>query len=335
MPQQNFNIPGFLVYKEPLKYRIKDDMSKISIGIMLSYLIITVISLVVSVLDIESFLDIGNETTTALLYILNGIALLIALPLGAFIICRISDTYLSDCIVIKRVPAKKTALLVISGLGICMLANYMVEMLAVIAGTTGINISSQTMELSMKFTSPGTLGTMLISVAIVPALAEEFMFRGVVLTILRKYGDTFAIFISSLLFGLLHGNFVQTPFAFVVGLVLGFITVYTGSMLPSMIIHCLNNSISIIITYLNNNIELEAVTEVIYVSVSVIIAAVGLVSLFVLSKSDRHMFSLESGAAELSFSKKVRAAISEPWTLVFISIMLASSVVILVGASFV
>ncbi len=335
MPQQNLNIPEFLVYKEPLKYRIKDDMSKISIGIMLSYLIITVISLVVSALDVDSFLNIGDETTTALLYILNGIALLVALPLGALIICRISDTYLSDCIVIKRVTAKKTALLVISGLGICMLANYMVEMLAVIAGTTGINISSQTMELSMNFSSPAALGTMLISVAIVPALAEEFMFRGVILTILRKYGDTFAIFISSLLFGLLHGNFVQTPFAFVVGLVLGFITVYTGSMLPSMIIHCLNNSISIIITYLNNNIELEAVTEVIYVTVSVIIAAGGLLALFALSKSDRHMFSFENGAAGLSFSKKVRAAVSEPWTVVFISMMLVSSVLMIVGVQFV
>lgn len=54
-------------------------------------------------------------------------------------------------------------------------------------------------------------------------VAEEILFRGLVLRSLQPYGKKFAIVISSLLFGLFHGNVMQAPFAFVVGLVMGYV----------------------------------------------------------------------------------------------------------------
>lgn len=54
-------------------------------------------------------------------------------------------------------------------------------------------------------------------------VAEEILFRGLVLRSLQPYGKRFAIVISSLLFGLFHGNLMQAPFAFVVGLVMGYV----------------------------------------------------------------------------------------------------------------
>lgn len=54
-------------------------------------------------------------------------------------------------------------------------------------------------------------------------VAEEILFRGLVLRSLQPYGKKFAIVISSLLFGLYHGNLMQAPFAFVVGLVMGYV----------------------------------------------------------------------------------------------------------------
>ena len=77
----------------------------------------------------------------------------------------------------------------------------------------------------------GVFGFLLsfIATAIVPALIEEFACRGIVLGVLKKYGQTFAIISSSLIFGIMHGNFEQIPFAVLVGLVLGYIYVKTGS----------------------------------------------------------------------------------------------------------
>lgn len=71
---------------------------------------------------------------------------------------------------------------------------------------------------------------------------EELLFRGLVFRGLRPYGKRFAIFGSALLFGLFHGNLIQTPYAFLVGLILGWITA-EYSILWSVALHMFNNLI--------------------------------------------------------------------------------------------
>lgn len=71
-------------------------------------------------------------------------------------------------------------------------------------------------------------------------IAEEILFRGLIQGTLRPYGKRFAIFGSAFLFGMFHGNLVQTPFAFAVGLVLGY-TAETYSLLWSVVLHAFNN----------------------------------------------------------------------------------------------
>ena len=53
---------------------------------------------------------------------------------------------------------------------------------------------------------------------------EEILFRGFLLQNFKRYGVRFAIIFSAILFGIYHGNIVQTPFAFILGLLLGYIT---------------------------------------------------------------------------------------------------------------
>ncbi len=86
-----------------------------------------------------------------------------------------------------------------------------------------------------------------IGAAVVAPLTEEFAMRGVVLGALRKYGDGFALLVSALLFGLMHGNFMQIPFAFVVGLALGFAVIKTRSVWTGVIIHFINNATAVIL----------------------------------------------------------------------------------------
>lgn len=70
--------------------------------------------------------------------------------------------------------------------------------------------------------------------------SEELIFRGFVLRSLRPYGKRFAILGSAFLFGLFHGNLLQTPYAFLVGLVLGYVAV-EYSVGWSMVLHIFNN----------------------------------------------------------------------------------------------
>lgn len=85
-----------------------------------------------------------------------------------------------------------------------------------------------------------------VSIAIVPALAEEFLFRGCILSNFLPYGKTGAIVFSALLFSLMHGNFAQFLYTFVAGLVLGIVYIETGSIWTPTFIHLFNNFYSLI-----------------------------------------------------------------------------------------
>lgn len=84
----------------------------------------------------------------------------------------------------------------------------------------------------------------MIALAIIPAICEEFAMRCCSLQLLKRYGKGFAVVAVSIVFGLLHGNVVQFIFAFAVGLILGFVTVKTDSIVPAVLIHAFNNAMS-------------------------------------------------------------------------------------------
>ena len=71
-------------------------------------------------------------------------------------------------------------------------------------------------------------------------ISEEILFRGLIQRSLMPYGKRFAIFCSALTFGLFHGNLIQTPYAFVVGLVLGYVA-SEYSIGWAMLLHMINN----------------------------------------------------------------------------------------------
>ena len=97
-------------------------------------------------------------------------------------------------------------------------------------------------------------------VAVVAAVVEELAFRGVIMQNLRPFGDSFAIVMSAIVFAFMHGNLVQAPFALIAGCALGYIAIKTGSLWTSIVVHALNNSISLIISYLGQSMEKEALT---------------------------------------------------------------------------
>ena len=108
----------------------------------------------------------------------------------------------------------------------------------------------------------------LIGTAIVPAICEEFAMRCCCVQLLRKYGKGFAVLSISIVFGLLHGNVIQFVFAFLVGLILGYITVKTDSVVPAILVHALNNGMSVvasIVRYAATDAIADSVTVGMYV----------------------------------------------------------------------
>jgi len=83
-------------------------------------------------------------------------------------------------------------------------------------------------------------------VAVVPAICEELAFRGFILSGFRHLGHKWrAIIYSALFFGFSHALLQQSLVACVVGVVIGFLAVQTGSILPGMLFHVIHNTLTL------------------------------------------------------------------------------------------
>ena len=91
-----------------------------------------------------------------------------------------------------------------------------------------------------------------LSLVAVPALAEEFVCRYVMLNALKKYGNTFAIAATSLFFGFMHARASAFIYATAMGVFLAYIAIKTKSVWFSVILHALVNFISFVFQYLSS-----------------------------------------------------------------------------------
>lgn len=89
--------------------------------------------------------------------------------------------------------------------------------------------------------------SLLMVLALLPAVCEEFAFRGFILSGLRHMGNKWrAIVLSAALFGIAHGIIQQSIVASAFGIVLGFLAVQTGSIWPAITFHAAHNALAVL-----------------------------------------------------------------------------------------
>lgn len=87
----------------------------------------------------------------------------------------------------------------------------------------------------------------LIFVGILSPIVEEMLFRGVMLNKIRVYGDKVAIITTAIMFGLFHANFSQFFYAVVLGMIFAYVTLKTGTIKYSIILHIAVNILGSVI----------------------------------------------------------------------------------------
>lgn len=123
----------------------------------------------------------------------------------------------------------------------------------------------------------------IIVIAILPAVFEEFLFRGVISRNVRQsVGDIRAIFIVGFCFSLFHGSPEQTVYQFISGCTFSFLAIRAGSILPSIFMHFLNNAIIIVLyavgaTDLGGNLIISQTGDLILTIVSALAFVGGIV----------------------------------------------------------
>ena len=96
----------------------------------------------------------------------------------------------------------------------------------------------------------------IFTIAILPAMCEEFAFRGFAYGgYRRECRPAGAILMSAFLFGLIHGNLNQFAYAFVIGIALALLVEATGSIWPSILVHFIINSRAVVGMFLLEHIQ--------------------------------------------------------------------------------
>ncbi len=121
-------------------------------------------------------------------------------------------------------------------MGAQMLSTFWISGLELVMNLFGRSL----MPLLQSVAGESSSLSMFLYASVLAPISEEILFRGYILRSLRPYGKRFAVFGSALLFGLFHGNLLQAPYALVIGLILGYVTV-EYSIWWAILIHGFNN----------------------------------------------------------------------------------------------
>ncbi len=86
-------------------------------------------------------------------------------------------------------------------------------------------------------------------IAVLPPILEEYLFRGLVMQGISTFSKVSAIFLTAFLFSIYHMSPAKTIYQFVVGVIFSFVCLKSGSLVPTVIIHFLNNLLIILDFY--------------------------------------------------------------------------------------
>lgn len=325
-------------YQEFIKYSYKSELRKDANRTGVLLLIYCVVSFIVSFVTVlvpticnllgTTYMQPDFLEDTTFLMLVSGLASLITFFLVTIIYSIIVKADFSKIFPLEKVGAKTMYLVCTFGLAVGIIANYASNLLMTLFDALGGIDAS----IDMEYKCDTILDVVMLyaAVAIVPALVEEFAFRGIILGSLRKYSDSLAVLVSGVIFGLMHGNFAQIPFAIVVGLVLGYVAVKTNSLLPGIIIHFLNNALSVTLSLLSTNTNLPVYAiNLIEIGIMLVIGVLGIISFFILSTKHHGFFKLSSSDNIISYKEKIKTVCSSPSLIIFTVLVMLEAIFML------
>ena len=252
--------------------------------------------------------------------------LTLVLPFALFLV--FGKHKLTDSILVEKTGFFHGALLAFAGLFICILMNIPANLIASIFEEAGLNGSTNTD--GMIVNSTADVLTLILSVVLVAPVAEEFAFRGITVSVMRRWGDWSAVFFSGLIFALAHYSFQALPVVFTGGFVMALLYVWTRNIWITIFVHFLNNlvaSLPIVMGFYGGEAASNAVSNISMLAVGVL----GVLSIIVLTirhatGKHRLSFRLEKGAAA---RKKVLWLFINPGFIIYFILFIIMAVVAL------
>ncbi len=254
--QQNYDYQRFLAYKQNEKRRLSEIGKKCGAAVIAFLLSGFLLGFIL--FKFKGFVSLYSDNPD-FVTLFEGLLSVITLFIPFAIACRAlkKKRLLGDIPFEKPRDTADFLLLVPIVILICLIGEFLTSNLsAAVDSLFGIEFIAP--EDPSDYSSPAGILISLFSSAVIPAFVEEFAIRGVVLQSLRRYGDVFAIIMSSFVFALMHGNMIQIPFAFCAGIGLGYTAIKTRSIWPGILAHFLNNGIAVTMLSVSENFSEKA-----------------------------------------------------------------------------
>ncbi len=200
-------------------------------------------------------------------------------------------------------------------LGLNLATSFFTDLLTQWLNQQGVSVSAP--DFSYSLDTPFLSFILIAYSCFIAPILEEVIFRGYILQSLQQFGNGFAIVFSSLLFGIYHFDLTQLLPAFAMGCLFGYLVTRCGSLLPSILVHALNNIIAVLISTFSSFLT-ETVLLIINIALYTFIFICFIVAAFLYRQVCRRP-QLHYPDVQLTTGKTFIAAISSPiWILLLV-----------------
>lgn len=183
------------------------------------------------------------EVLTPVMYHLSLVSDLIMLLVLFLIYLGAKEKLFKSCR-FNRIQGNTIPYIIIFSIGLTMLILFL---MGVFSSLLPSIFESYSIVGNAMLATHNSVLSLIIVIVLIP-IFEEIFFRGVIFGFLRdNYKFPIALIVQALVFGILHGNLVQSVYAFILGLFLGAIFYYTNSLYASILSHITYNLFGILI----------------------------------------------------------------------------------------
>ncbi len=118
-------------------------------------------------------------------------------------------------------------------------------------------------DIFLDVKTPGGLAVNIILIALLPAIGEEFLFRGVLLKLFKEWtrNEHAAVLISAFLFSAVHFQFYGFLPRFLLGVLFGYLFVMSKNIWIPVTMHFINNGLAVVLYYFMHDTDLYAEAE--------------------------------------------------------------------------
>lgn len=239
------------VFEKRNIYR-NDDSGKVFLFCLLAYFLFSLfISMIAGKITEARDVEVDVITSSVGYVVASYVGLFAVYVLTIFGYNKINKISFKAVNLKFKMPWKTYLILIAVGVVSLLGVNYFIT-----ATDNFLELIGYPIKESLPVINPTSAPTYLLAillVAVFPAVYEELIFRGVVLQGLRsRFSDCGAILLSGLLFALMHFNLQQLAYPFILGCVMGWIVIRTGSLVSSMIVHFVNNFLIVTFAFIEN-----------------------------------------------------------------------------------